>query len=61
MARIMMNTMCRESDEDSTVFGFIPSFGGELATTATAEKKSVDGGGDQRQEAASNEVDDPET
>ena len=28
---------------------------------ATAEAKSVDGGGDQRQEAAGDEEDDPET
>ena len=27
----------------------------------TAEKKSVDGGGDQQQEVAGDEVDDPET
>ena len=38
---------------------FIPEFGDELATAATAEMKSVDGGGDQRQEAAGDEVDDP--
>ena len=59
MARCITNTMCRESDEDSTVIEFIPSSGGELATTATAEKKSIDGGGDQRQEAAGDKVDDP--
>ena len=35
--------------------------GDELATTATAGLNSVDDGGDQRQEAAGDEVDDPET
>ena len=40
---------------------FIPKFGDELATAATARMNSVDGGGDQRQEAAGDEEDDPET
>ena len=61
MARINKNTMCQESDEDSTVIESIPQFGDELAMAATAGKNSVDGGGDQRQEATGDEEDDPET
>ena len=38
----------------------IPKFGDELATAATAGKNSVDGGEDQRQEAAGDEEDDLE-
>ena len=37
----------------------IPYFGDELATAAMAGMNSVDGGEDQRQEAAGDEVDDP--
>ena len=32
-----------------------------VGTAAMAEMKSIDGGGDQRQEAAGDKVDDPET
>ena len=38
-----------------------PKCGGGLATVATAETIFVDGGGDQRLEAAGGEEDDPET
>ena len=38
-----------------------PKFGGGLATPATAEMVSVDGGGDQWWEAAGNKEDNPET
>ena len=38
-----------------------PKCGNGLATTATAETIPVDGGGDQRREAAGDEEDDPET
>ena len=40
---------------DSTKIESIPWLGGGLATAATAGAKSVDGGGDQRQEAAGGE------
>ena len=40
---------------------FIPKFGDELATAATAGMIPVDGGGDQRQKADGNEEDNPET
>ena len=39
----------------------IPKLGDELATTATAGLNSVDGGRDERLEAAGGEEDDPET
>ena len=39
----------------------IPYFGDELAMVAMVGKNSIDGGRDQRQEAAGNEEDDPET
>ena len=40
---------------DSTKIKSIPYLGGGLATAATVGSKSVDGGGDQRQEAAGDE------
>ena len=40
---------------DSTKIKSIPYLGGGLATTATTGTKSIDGGRDQRQEAAGNE------
>ena len=39
----------------------IPWLGDELAMAATAGLIPIDGGGDQRQEAAGDEEDDPET
>ena len=61
VARINKNTMCSESDEDSTVIKFIPKLGDELATAAMAEMIPVDGGGDKWQEAAGDGEDDLET
>ena len=61
MARIIKNTMCQESDEHSTVIESIPQLGDELATSATAGVKSVDGGGDQRREVDGDEEDNPQT
>ena len=55
MARINMKTMCQESDVGSTKIKSIPKLGGGLATAATVGTKSVDGGEDQRQEAAGDE------
>ena len=40
---------------NSTKIKFIPYFGGELATAATAGQIAVDGGGDQQREAAGSE------
>ena len=40
---------------DSTNIKSIPLLGGGLATMETAGTKSIDGGGDQRQEAAGDE------
>ena len=54
--------MCYESElRNSTKIKFIPYFGGELATAATAEQNPVDGGGDQWREVVGDEEDDPET
>ena len=48
--------MCYESElRNSTKIKFIPYFGGELATAATAGQIAVDGGGDQRREVAGGE------
>ena len=55
MARINMKTMCQESDVNSTEIKSIPELGGGLATAARAGINSVDGDGDQRQEAAGEE------
>ena len=45
--------MCYELElRNSTKIKFIPYFGGELATAATAVKISVDSGGDQWREVA---------
>ena len=61
VARYMAKQCARNWNELAQGSSPYPKFGGGLATAATAEKISVDGGGDQWREAASNKEDDPET